>query len=358
MFSWLGHERYIAQVLKADREHRLRTGMPLWDSDFKILMTMKMLLLDPDPLMPLFQDLYPYRGVHRFEADVMLRSYMAFVGSKGTTEAKYSIDAWSKLLKHDPFYRTLAGCPPKGETPSCSTHYDFSDRLWMGDRARYGRGALFDANKNSSAHKQMRIGEDNKVIEESFKVKNEYDAFRSGMALSYNYDMIHQQIVSLMGVYPSMEYGCIPAVCSCSMDSTAWYEHASPFGTRHCGKDPGEDPGEDSTGSQEWGDCKKNHMYCPYRKDCGVGAHFSAVDGSWGYDSGKKTFFFGEHVVVITAYSRELGIDIPICATLLNAQRYANLFFIPNLLPVPLISRCLNIWLGLDKSVERRMQYN
>ena len=306
--NWMTHTEYVHFVKEANERYKQsHSGDNLWRSEDERKLVEKMLYLDIDLFMPLVTPLYSNTGRPSTPPDRTLRTWFLFVMTRGGSSfGAFGVDDWiRKTIVENPLIYTLIGCRSGLECPSIGTCYGLLDKLWQGSRERYSRDAQYGSRKNCRNGK-FEIGSDSKAVDQEFTVEDTAKRYKAGERLSANYEMMLQQMLAVMGVFPSISNGCIPNVCCGSIDSTAYYEPASRYGKTDCGK---------------------ARMDCPYRRECGTSATYSSPDGSIGYDSGKGCPFHGEHLHVLSVYNWQAKVQVPICFSLMDAPRHDSIAF-------------------------------
>ena len=303
--DWISHEDYLATVWREERERQRLTGESLFRGTLELTLLRQMTYLNLDRVLPLVAQLYSEDMGRPASPQRVIRSLFLFVASKGRTGAGFSLDNWVTEAKCKKELYVLMGCSSPEEVPSVSAHYDFLDKIWAGDRTEYKRGFPFDAMANHRKEK-MKVGEDNKVIETVYKVEEMAKNYGAGVPLSRNDERGAQQFVTFLGVYPSIENGCIPKVICAGIDSSALPEHASRYGKTACGI---------------------KRRFCEFRHVCGTSATSSCLSGSIGKDCGEDNMYFGEGVNVLVCPNPKLHIDLPLSFTFTDAIRHDSITF-------------------------------
>jgi len=193
-------------------------------------------------------------------------------------------------------------CPPLG------SYYDFMNRFWPGQRDAYSRASLLPAGKNGKKPKKI-IGPDGKLVEPedtcTVTARDIVNDILDGKPASDNPEAALQKIFSIPAVFPSIHLGLIDADnLTMSGDGTAVVSHASPFG-RHLTS------------------CSHS---CPYRDGCP--RHYSDPDAEWGWDSGRKTWYFGHTLYMLCCRNNQLKVELPLLMNFTSASRHDSRNFL------------------------------
>lgn len=281
--SWQSHDEYRTIVTTIGR--RLSRNNPKYFFHEFDEERQKLLNLNLDPLLEYIPRFYSKRGRPAEHQAQILRSLILFVLLFNKTKARTSLTLWVReVLPNSISLAVLIGCAPLDELPPLGSYYDFMNRFWMGPRDQYSRTALLPAGRNGRKPKKL-IGADGKLAEPedpcTVAARDIVNDILDGKPASDNPEAALQKIFSILAVLPSVRLGPIDAQnLTLSGDGTAVVSHSSPYG-RHlssCG------------------------TLCPYRDGCG--RHYSDPDAAWGWDSDKKTWYFGH-----TLYMLCIGIN-------------------------------------------------
>jgi len=302
--DWVTHEEYCSFVSEMDKEHERQYEQSLFRTPHEKVLVKQMCYLNLDRAKRLIMSLYSDCKGRRPKAQIVLRCLILYVACLGKTGAGFALDDWVIEVKCRKELYVLCGCKTPNEVPEIGTLYDLLNRFWMGDKECTGQ--VFDARMN---HRKsaIKLGEDNKIEDPEYKVSETTERYLDDVPMSYNYERITQQLLAFLGVYPSMENGCIPKVVAVSCDSSALKEHANPFGKCKCGKE---------------------RMTCSFRNICGTPAKFSAPGASRGFDNGEEAKFNGQHVCIFNCYNPVTKTDLPICGTFFDANRHDSITFL------------------------------
>ena len=166
----------------------------------------------------------------------------------------------------------------------------------------YSRMSLLPKGKNGKKPKKI-IGADGKLLEPedpcTTTTREIVNDIMDGKPASDNPEAALQKIFSILAVLPSINLGLIDADnLTLSGDGTAVISHASPFG-RHLPS------------------CS---CFCPYRNSCSC--HYSDPDAEWGWDSGKKTWYFGHTLYMLCCRNSQLKVELPLLMKFTSARRH------------------------------------
>ena len=181
------------------------------------------------------------------------------------------------------------------------------NRFWLASRSIYSRSTLLPASKNCKKPDKV-IGNDGKLVESSDGSTSTADIvkdIKNGLHASDNPEAALQKIFFFLAVIPSMKLGLIDtANLTVSGDGTAVVSHSSPYG-KHLPS------------------CKHS---CLYRNNCG--RHYSDPDACWGWDSDKKTWYFGHTLYMLCCRNNKLNIELPLLMNFTDANRHDSKNFL------------------------------
>lgn len=268
----------------------------LYPREFFIMQTLNL-----DPIIPIISSLYdqsqgaPVKNLHQ-----ILRSFLLFSMTIGTTPAKTSLTAWVDYIKMNPVYRLLIGSPSVDDLPGLGSYYRFMNRLWDSPTL-LSRSDLLPYNKDNSRKGKPEIGGDGKAIEEN-QEKNTIDAataINEGRNPAPNPEINLQRIFSLTAIALSVSHGLIdPHKMIVSGDGTCIHAHAAPNG-HHDKSLPDSDL-----------------------------RHFSDPDADWGYDSDLKANYYGHSLYMFAYRNDTLKTELPIFFKYTSARRHDSLNFL------------------------------
>lgn len=260
----------------------------------------KMQNLSLDAVGKLLAPLYSPMGKPAKNQAQILRSLILFASLLGKTPAKNSLTAWIKEeLPGSPLFIALIGSEDEASLPPLGSYFDFMNRCWQGDRSKYSRNYALPAGKNGKKPKK-NIGGDGKLEEESsYKTKPLSDNLIAGIPITDNPESILQDIFFKIAVLPSVRLGLIDAEnLTLSGDGTAVPSHNSPIGRRI----PADGDGESR--------------------------HYNDPDSSWGYDSSKKSWYFGFSLYMLCCRNPRLKVELPLSISFTTARRHDSINFL------------------------------
>ncbi|MGN0484313.1 MAG: transposase [Lachnospiraceae bacterium] len=302
---WQNHNAY--RTLTHTYGRRLSRNNPKYAFDSYHEEYQKLQNLNLDLAVDYIRGLYSDTGRPAKNQAQILRSMILFVLLFNKTKAKTSLTSWvNEVLPETPSLMVLIGCTSKEELPPLGSYYDFMNRLWLGSRNNYSRMTLLPSGKNGKKPDKV-IGDDGKLAEDSSSesTKDIVISIKNGLPASANPEAALQKIFSLLAVHPSISLGLIdPDSLTLSGDGTAVVSHSSPHG-RHLSS------------------CSSS---CPYRNNCP--RHYSDPDASWGWDSSKKTWYFGHTLYMLCCRNNQLKIELPLLMKFTDARRHDSKNFL------------------------------
>jgi len=191
--------------------------------------------------------------------------------------------------------------------PPLGSYYDFMDRFWPGQRDVCSRASLLPAGKNGKKSKKI-IGPDGKLVEPEdtcpVTTREIVNDILDGKPASDNPEAARQKIFSILAVFPSIRLGLVDADnLTMSGDGTAVVSRASPF--------------------RQAPSCIHS---CPYRDGCP--RHYSDPDAEWGWDSSRKTWYFGHTLYMLCCRNNTLKIELPLLINFTSARRHDSRNFL------------------------------
>lgn len=302
---WQSHNEYRTLVHTFGR--RLSRNNPKYAFDSYSEESQKLLNLNLDLIIDYIQPFYSQDGRPAKNQAQLLRSMILFVLLFNKTKAKTSLTLWVRdVLPSSPSLMVLIGCSSKEDLPPLGSYYDFMNRFWLAPRDIYSRKALLPSSRNGKKPDKV-IGNDGKLAEDtsSASAKDIVSAIKAGLPASDNPEAALQKIFFFLAVLPSVSLGLIDAGnLTLSGDGTAVVSHASPYG-RHLPS------------------CS---LSCPFRDHCY--RHYSDPDAGWGWDSGKKTWYFGHTLYMLCCRNDQLKIELPLLLKFTDARRHDSLNFL------------------------------
>ena len=264
-----------------------------------IIDKMRSLSLDEAGLY--IQKLYSDFGRPAKHQAQIIRSTILFSLLFNKTPAGTSLTSWVRnVLPRSPLFIALVGCGSPEDLPPLGSYYDLMNRLWQGDREKYSRNFLLPKGKNGKKPKKT-IGTDGKLCEDgSIKTADIVQRIMDGEpATADNPEGVLQELFCILGIMPSLRLGLIDSGnLTVSGDGTAVVSHSTPFGHR---------PKSDPSGELR---------------------HYPDPDAGWGFDSSKKTWYFGETLYIIACTNKTFGIDLPLTMRFTEARRHDSINFL------------------------------
>ena len=294
---WQPHCQYTASLLhfksRLDSSSRIRWSAlkPIRD---------RLRLLDLDQSGALLSGLYPPMGRPAVNQPQIIRSFILLFLLHRDGLVPLSLTRWVSLIKEDPLFSALIGCP-FGTAPPLGSYYDFMNRLWAAPASdRYSRNKAFPSDKNKSRPQQPK-GKGEKAPESKQGITRRIgDRFMSGKDGHLNFERFLQEFFFTVAVFPSMNCGLIPSdQLTVSGDGTAVHTHASPFGKSLPSTD----------------------------KDARM-KHFSDPDADWGWDSDIDKYYFGYTLYHLSCYNETIKTDLPLCLRFFSARRHDSVSFL------------------------------
>jgi hypothetical protein len=304
---WQSHNEYRTIVSTMGR--KLSRNNPRYAFDSYEEEMQKLLNLNLDSVFDYIQSFYAEGGRPAKNQAQILRSLILFVLLFNKTQAKASLTAWVRdILPCSISLTVLIGCSSADELPPLGSYYDFMNRFWLGSRAGYSRKALLPSQKNGKKPKKV-IGSDGKLVEptdkNSVSARDVVNDIINDRQASDNPEAALQNIFTLLAVIPSIRLGLIHSEnLTMSGDGTAVVSHASPYGRR-------------------LSSCKAS---CPHYKN--APRHYSDPDAEWGWDSGKKNWYFGHTLYMLCCRNSSLKTELPLLMKFTSAKRHDSLNFL------------------------------
>ncbi len=211
--QWQSHDEYRTLVTKTGR--RLSRNNPKYSFDSYDDERLKLLNLNPDPLLEYIAGFYPAGGRPAKHQAQILCSLILFVLLFNKTRAGTSLTSWVRdVLPNSISLAVLIGCASVEELPTLGSCYDFMNRFWPGQRDVYSRASLLPAGKNGKKPKKI-IGPDGKLAEPedtcTVTAREIVNDILDGKPASDNPEAALQKIFSILAVFPSIRLGLIDA---------------------------------------------------------------------------------------------------------------------------------------------------
>ena len=264
---------------------------------------LKLTLLNLDNLFPVIKPLYPVLGRPAKNQCELLRSLILMIDFK-----KQSITDWAFTTEHDDLLRIMCGFK-KGDVPGTASYYDLLERLWLSKRSKNRTKIRKFKRKPSKKYKANSKLPNRKPG----VVGRLVNAFQNGKLPDIRPEKILQDMLKYAVVETSASLGLLGNTDSMavSVDGSTYYAGSSPYGTRVC-------------------NCKDRGLH---RCDCA--RKYADVDASWGWDSYRECYFWGDALFSVTA--ADSSNDLPIYLHSAQASRHdgvSSVFAIRNVLRI------------------------
>lgn len=249
---------------------------------------LKLSLLNLDPLLPIVKHLYPELGRPAKNQCELIRALVLMIDNK-----TQSITTFARSTTADPLFRILCGFK-KNEVPGLASYYDLLERLWLSSR-KHNRFVLRKFRRKPS----KRLKPNKKLPNRKpGVVKRLVSAMRSGKLPDIRPERVLQAILKYAVVDTSAQLGILGKLESftVAVDGSPYYAGSSPYGVRVC-------------------DCKAKGIHM-----CDCKRRYSDPDASWGWDSYRERYFYGNTLFSVTASDSHS--DLPIYLQMAQASRH------------------------------------
>lgn len=266
---------------------------------------MKMIFLDVDSIFDLLRPLYHQSLGRPAKNQIQILRSLILMAHYRT----YSIDKWVSTLNKDSSLASLCGF--ENNVSSVSSHYDFINRLFQGQKYSRNDFILDDKPyKKPDRSQKPSKGCKWKNYDDLVTVQL-YDHFLQNINHAENLDeYVFLQLFDILGVQFSKKYGLIEDNITISGDGTCFHGHAHCYGRN----------------------IKLNDTYKRY----------SDLDADWGWDSDKNMFYFGYTGYSISTINRKYNIDLPIFLTMAKASQHDAITSMTALAQLCSINNCLH----------------
>lgn len=301
--SWQSHLEY--QTIVASDWYRISCNPYDCDTHFYEKEKEVLYNLNLDQVGCYVEPFYSEGGRPAKNQAQILRSMILFVMLFNQTKAGLSLTRWvNEVLPKSTALRILVGCSSTEQLPPLGSYYDFMNRFWKGNKAIYSRNKVYPPTKNKNRPK-LDIGSDGKLKDPStMRTWMLVDSILDGKRISDNPERALQDIFFLLAVQPSIDSGLIDAEhLTLSGDGTAVPAHASSYGHIPKALKPCDNPSE-----------------CP--------RHYSDPDADWGYDSSKKSYYFGRTLYMLCCRNNEHKVELPVLLYFTKAKRHDSINFL------------------------------
>lgn len=288
--KWLTHEEYRKKTLLKLIAHLCFDRNRVLQMERAIL---KLLHLNLDKSLSIIKPLYSNTGAPANEQAGIIRSLVLMLALN-----YHSITEWAKVVANDRLYYDICGFIERA--PAASSYYDFIDRLWLGskdaERERKRKIRSFQSKPRKKLKQGQKLPPKHKGIVKKLVAKAIEGRLRKSRR-----EQILQEFFSRLVVDTSSQMGLLGDINALSIagDGSPFYSGASPYGIKVC-------------------DCKSKGIY-----NCKCPRRYSDPDATWGWDSYREQYFFGDTLYAFTATGTEH--DLPIYLRTVQAKRHDSI---------------------------------
>ena len=288
--SWIPHKQYqrnlIARIIfhsgfQPGRVQQLKNTI------------LKLFYLNLDKILSVIKPLYSNTGAPSKEQAGIIRSFVLMLDQK-----RHSITAWAEIVANDPLLYDICGF--NGKAPAASSYYDFIDRLWLGskeaERQRKKKVRIFQSKPRLKLKQGQKLppkhkGEVSKLVKRAIL----------GTLRSFRKEQLMQEFFSRLVVDTSAAMGLLGDTKALSVagDGSPYCSGASHYGVKVC-------------------DCKAKGIY-----NCHCPRRYSDPDATWGWDSYRERYYFGDTLYAFTAIGTDH--DLPIYLRTVDARRHDSI---------------------------------
>jgi len=293
--DWPSHQQYqenlMLQLLlfyQTDRERVVKLDKSI----------SKLYHLNLDPLLPIVFPLYSNTGRPAKNQPGIIRSLILMLD-----QDEHDIPKWAAKVASDRHLCAFCGFE-FGDAPAFSSYYDLIRRLWQASqqallaRKRKLRSFYSKPRKKLKAGKKYVLPKHNGVVKKfvSLAIRDKLPVHRPEIVL--------QKFFARCVVDTSLKMGLLgdPDHFSTAHDGTPFYSGASHYGVKVC-------------------DCKSKGIW-----DCKCPRRYSDPDATWGWDSYREQWFYGDTLFAATA--SDSPYDLPIYLRKAQAQRHDSIIAI------------------------------
>lgn len=293
--DWPSHKEYQEKVMlhlllfyQTDRERVVELDKSI----------SKLYQLNLDRLFPIVFPLYSITGRPAKNQPGIIRSLVLMLD-----QDEHDIPKWAAKVASDRLLCAICGFE-YGDAPAFSSYYDLIKRLWQAShevqvaRKKKLRSFYAKPRKKLKAGKKYVPPKHNGTVKRfaSLAIQDKLPVHRPEIVL--------QKFLARCVVDTSLEMGLIgdPKNFSIANDGTPYYSGASHYGVKVC-------------------DCKSKGIY-----NCKCPRHYSDPDATWGWDSYREQWFYGDTTFVATA--SDSPNDLPIYLRKAQAQRHDSIIAI------------------------------
>ena len=287
---WLLHQNYQQQLILKLLPHWFFDKGRLLQMESSIL---KLYHLDLDRILPIIKPLYSSTGAPSKEQAGIIRSLVLMLD-----QGIHSLVEWANKVASDSLFYTLCGFIDKA--PAASSYYDFIDRLWLGSKdAEILRKKKI---RTFQSKPRLKLKQGQKLPpKHNGAVKKLVKRALNGTLRKSRRERILQEFFSRLVVDVSANIGLLGDINSLSIagDGSPVYSGASTYGIKVC-------------------DCKSQGIY-----NCKCPRRYSDPDATWGWDSYRERYFFGDSFYAFTATG--VTQDLPIYLRMAQGKRHDSI---------------------------------
>jgi hypothetical protein len=255
----------------------------------------KLYLLNLDKLFPIIKPLYSNTGCPAKNQQGIIRSLVLMLD-----QDEHDITSWAAKVASDKLLGAICGFQ-FGDVPAFSSYYDLSKRLWLASsevqitRKKRLRSFYPKPRKKLPQGKKYQLPKHNGVVKKFTEL-----AIHNALP-TYRPERVLQELLARCIVDTSLQMGILGEqhAFSIAVDGTPFYSGASHYGVKVC-------------------DCKSNGIY-----NCKCPRLYSDPDATWGWDSYREQWYYGDTLFCITA--SDSPYDLPIYLRKAQAQRHDSI---------------------------------
>ena len=283
--KWTTHAEYQTQLkfgiasLTQNDKNRLFKSFP------KSLL--KLFLLNLDNLFSVVKPLYPELGRPAKNQCEIIRSLVLMVDTK-----EYSITDWVDKTHSDSLIQILCGF--NNHIPGLASYYDLLHRLWLSKKPDRIKLRKFKRKPNKHYKANQKLPNRRPGV-----VRRLVNALQQDSLPDIRPERILQEILKHAVVKPSAQLGLLGDIddFTIAVDGSPYYaDGSSPYGVKVC-------------------NCKAEGNY-----HCDCPRKYSDPDASWGWDSYREQWFYGNTLFAVTAANSQN--DLPIYLHMAQASRH------------------------------------
>jgi len=285
--TWIPHLKYVSTLLLKLVHYCFFDRGRVLQMEKSIL---KLIHLDLDKSLSILRPLYSRTGTPSREQSGIIRSFVLMLD-----QGNHSITEWADKVANDRLLYDLCGFVERA--PAASSYYDFIDRLWLSSKKTAIERKREIRSSQPKPRQKLKKGKKLPPKHKGIK-KKLVDKAMMGKLRKSRKEEILQQFFSRLVVDTSAQLGLIgnPQALSLAGDGTAHYSGASHYGVKVC-------------------ECKSKGIY-----DCKCPRRYSDPDATWGWDSYRECYFYGDMNYFLTA--TEGLYDLPVYIRTVQAKRH------------------------------------